>query len=135
MPALARLFARHPDTQVVVDHMGMPVLTDADGLATWRSGMRALAALPNVAVKLSGVGFAHRAWTVDTIRPLILETIEIFGTDRCLFASDVPTDLLFGSFDRHLDAYHAIVADFAEAERRAMFGRNANRIYRLGLDL
>ncbi|HEU0066675.1 MAG TPA: amidohydrolase family protein [Sphingomonas sp.] len=135
MPALARLIARHPDIQVIVNHMGMPVLSDADGLADWHAGMRALAALPNVATKLSGVGFVHRHWTIDAIRPLILDAIHIFGTDRCLFASDTPTDLLFGSFDRHLEGYHAIVADFGEDERRALFGRNADRVYRLGLDL
>lgn len=113
----------------------MPVDTDAAGIALWRDGMRTLAALPNVATKLSGFGFIHRRWTLEQIRPYLLEAIDIFGTERCLFASDFPTDKLFGSFDRHLDAYHAIVADFTEVERRDLFGRNANRIYRLGLEL
>ncbi|HEX7855865.1 MAG TPA: amidohydrolase, partial [Sphingobium sp.] len=45
------------------------------------------------------------------------------------------TDKLFGSIDRYMEAYHAIVADFAEEDRRALFGRNANRLYRLGLSL
>ena len=52
-----------------------------------------------------------------------------------MFASDFPTDKLFGSFNRHLDAYAAIVADFTDEERCALFARNTNRIYRLGLDL
>lgn len=65
----------------------------------------------------------------------ILEAIQIFGTDRAMFASDFPTDSLFRSFDRHLDAYHAIVADLSQREWRALFAENANRIYRLGLDL
>ncbi|WP_019832033.1 amidohydrolase family protein [Sphingomonas sp. PR090111-T3T-6A] len=135
MAPLAPLFARHPEVPVIINHAGMPVDTDEAGVALWRTGMRALAALPQVSVKLSGFGFIHRDWTVAQIRPVLLEAIDIFGADRCLFASDFPTDKLFGSFDRHLDAYHAIVADFSEDERRDLFGRNANRVYRLGLEL
>lgn len=135
MAGLAAMIARYPETSVIINHAGMPVDTDPAGLALWRAGMRALAALPRVVTKLSGFGFVHRNWEPAQIRPYLLDAIDIFGTDRCLFASDFPTDKLFGTFDRHLDAYHAIVADFSEADRRDMFGRNANRVYRLGLDL
>jgi len=135
MPALAPLLARNPDVQVIVNHMGMPIPTDADGLADWRTGLVALAALPQVSIKISGMGFAYRPWSLTQVEPLVLETIDIFGTDRCMFASDFPTDKLFGGFDQHLDAYALIVASFSDAERRALFGRNANRIYRLSLDL
>jgi predicted TIM-barrel fold metal-dependent hydrolase len=52
-----------------------------------------------------------------------------------MFASDSPTDKLFAPFDAYLEAYHTLVADFSDDERRDLFGRNANRIYRLGLDI
>lgn len=135
MPGLAGLIAAHPDIPVIVNHMGMPVLDDADGLGDWRRGMKALAAIPHVAVKLSGMGFIRRDWTRETIEPLVRETIDLFGVDRCLFASDAPTDKLFGPIDRYMEAYHAITADFPEADRRALFAGNANRLYRLGLAL
>lgn len=135
MPGLVPLFARHPDVPVIVNHCGMPVMSDADGLSDWRRGMTALAALPHVSVKLSGLGFVWRDWTMARVRPLLLEAIDLFGAERCLFASDAPTDRLFAPIDRYLESYHAIVADFAEDERRAMFGRNADRVYRLGLGL
>jgi predicted TIM-barrel fold metal-dependent hydrolase len=86
-------------------------------------------------VKLSGVGFIRRDWTIDLIRPFLLEAIDMFGPGRCLFASDYPTDKLFGSFDRHLDAYSEIVSAFSEDERRAMFGGNAVRVYRMDIGL
>lgn len=132
MLGVVDLFAAHPDTPVMINHAGMPV--DADR-TEWREGMKALAALPHVSTKLSGFGFVHRQWTEEQLRPLILEAIDIFGTDRCMFASDVPTDKLFGSLDKHLTAYTAITAGFSDDERRDLFGRNANRIYRLGLDV
>lgn len=135
MPGLVPLIERHPDIPVIINHMGMPVLTDADGLADWRRGLKALSALPHVAIKLSGMGFIRRDWTRENIEPLVREAIDIFGVDRCAFASDTPTDKLFGTIDRYMETYHAVVADFAEEDRRALFGRNANRLYRLGLSL
>jgi len=129
--ALAGLIERHPETRVVVDHAGMGV----DGEAEWRSGMNALAALPNVALKISGLGFVCRPLDPVAVRDRVLATIDLFGTQRAMFASDFPTDRLFGTFDETLGLYAEAVADFSEAERRALFAGNANRIYRLGLDV
>ena len=133
MSALATLIARHPDVTVVLNHLGMPVLSDPDGLAQWRAGVRLLAALPNVAIKLSGLGFVDRHWTDALVRPLLAEVIELFGPARCLIASDTPTDTLFAPFDRCLDVLDVATAAFSKDERRAMWGRNADRLYRLGL--
>lgn len=133
MAGLAKLLARHPDTPVMINHAGMPVDTDEAGRALWRSGMAALAALPQVNVKLSGFGFVHRQWTQAQIAPYILEAIDLFGVQRCMFASDVPTDKLFGSFDKHLSAYDAITVGFSRDERLDLFARNAVRLYRLDI--
>ena len=130
---LAPLIARHPGTQVIINHAGMMV--GPTGADAWRRGMKALAALHNVAVKISGMGFAFRPWSIDQARAYVLETIDLFGPERAMFASDFPTDKLFGSFDQHLDAYNAITAGFGADERKAMFAGNANRLYRLGLAL
>ncbi len=135
MAGLATLIARHPDTPVILNHAGMPIDDGAQGRALWRDGLRVLAALPNVSVKLSGFGLVDRHWTRDSIAPLILEAIDIFGTDRCMFASDVPTDTLFGDVDTHLSAYHAITASFSHDERLDLFARNAIRHYRLDLQV
>ncbi|TXC72618.1 amidohydrolase family protein [Sphingomonas ginsenosidivorax] len=135
MPGPAPLFARTPDVPVIINHLGMPVLSDPDGIADWRAGLRALAAIPHVAIKLSGLGFIARDWTLEQVRPFVLEAIDLFGPDRCMIASDTPTDKLFAPIDRYLEAYHSITADFTDDDRRAMFGRNANRIYRLGLEI
>jgi predicted TIM-barrel fold metal-dependent hydrolase len=113
----------------------MAIPGDEDGWGVWRRGMAALAALPHVAVKISGMGFTWRPWDADQARPYVLETIDLFGAERAMFASNFPTDKLFGSFDQHLGAYDAITADFSDSERAALFAGNANRIYRLGLAL
>ena len=122
---------RHPDTQIIINHTGMPLDRDAEGLAAWRSGMRALAACPNVAVKISGLGMAMHHWTVAMIRPFVLETIEMFGTGRCLFASNFPVDKLFSDYATVWGAFDQITADFSTAERNSLFHDNAVRLYRL----
>jgi predicted TIM-barrel fold metal-dependent hydrolase len=132
-PAIAVLAAQHPETPLILDHLMMPVL--ADGLDSWRGGLKKLAALPHVAIKLSGVGFIQRGWTTEAIRPFLLTAIDLFGPQRCLVASDFPTDRLFSTFDAHLTAYHEILSGFTDAERRDLFGRNANRIYRMMLEV
>ncbi|MEH3122155.1 MAG: amidohydrolase family protein [Sphingomonas phyllosphaerae] len=133
MDGLATLIARHADVTVVLNHLGMPVLSDPDGLGQWRAGLRLLAALPNVAIKLSGLGFVDRHWTDTQVRPLLAEAIDLFGAARCLIASDTPTDTLFAPFDRCLNVLADATASFSLDERRAMWGGNADRLYRLGL--
>ena len=129
--AMASLIERHPETPVILNHAG----TGVDGDVEWRRAMRMLALLPNVSVKISGLGFVYRTLETAAVRARVLATIDIFGADRCMFASDFPTDRLFGGFDETLLNYAHAVADFSESERRALFARNANRIYRLKLDV
>lgn len=128
---LARLIERHPETPVIVNHTGMGV----DGADNWRTAMKAVAALPNVSIKISGLGFVYRPFSASAVRERVRETIDIFGTDRAMIASNFPTDRLFADFDTTLGALADAVADLSEDEQRALFARNANRIYRLGLDV
>lgn len=131
MPAVTALANRYPDIQFVLDHAGMPVERDAAGLEGWRRGMRALAACPNVAVKLCGYGMVDNRWNTESIRPFVLGPIEWFGPQRCMFASNFPVDRLMASYERLWNAYREITADFSPAEKEALFGGNAERIYRI----
>jgi predicted TIM-barrel fold metal-dependent hydrolase len=126
----ARIAQRHPDVPVILNHAGMPLIHEPDGEAQWRRNMLKLASVPHAAVKISGFGIVDHNWTIDSIRPYVLETIEMFGTDRCMFASDFPTDRLYADLDRVLGAYHAIVKAFSADEKRSLFSENAARIYR-----
>jgi predicted TIM-barrel fold metal-dependent hydrolase len=127
----AELVGAHPDVQFILTHTGLPMQDDAAYLDAWRAGMRKLAERPNIAVKISGFGFIDRAWTVESIRPRVLETIDIFGTARCMFASNFPVDKMSRGFAAYWQAFEEITRTFGESEQAALLGGNAGRLYRL----
>ncbi len=79
--ALARAF---PDTLMILNHTGLPADRSPEGLRGWRDAMATLAAEPNVAVKISGLGVPGRLWTTESNRDVVLRAIDLFGsTARC----------------------------------------------------
>lgn len=132
MDEAVALAQAHADTQIIINHAGMFVdRSSVAGYRAWRDGMRKLAGCPNVTVKLSGFAMFDHQWTVESLRPYVLETIDAFGVERAMFASNFPVDRLFGSYEDLWRAYASIVADASVAEKDALFRRNAERVYRI----
>jgi predicted TIM-barrel fold metal-dependent hydrolase len=132
MEEATQLAREHADTQFIVNHAGMFVdRNSTHGYRAWREGMRMLAACPNVAVKVSGFAMFDHDWTIESLRPYVHETIDTFGIDRAMFASNFPVDRLFGTYTALWNAYAQIVGDASESEKQALFVRNAERIYRI----
>jgi predicted TIM-barrel fold metal-dependent hydrolase len=117
----------------VLNHTGYPLDRSPEALAVWRRGMEALAACPNVWCKISGLTVKGEPWTLVANRPIILDAIRIFGTDRCMFASNFPVDGLKGSWDYLYSQFKRAVADFPLADRRKLFAENAARCYRIAI--
>jgi predicted TIM-barrel fold metal-dependent hydrolase len=133
LDGLSEVAAAHPEVPVIINHLGLPIL--ADGLTAWRAGLTALAAMPQVSIKLSGAGFVASPFEPAAFAPIIAEVLDLFGTKRVMVASNFPTDRLFASLDHTLDAYESLLKGLSDDERADMWGRNANRLYRLELDL
>ncbi|KVU52285.1 amidohydrolase family protein [Burkholderia cepacia] len=132
MEEAARIAQANPDVQIVLNHAGMFVDRDSPvGYRAWRDGMKALAACPNIAVKISGLAMFDHHWTVESLRPYVLETLDAFGVERAMFASNFPVDRLFGTYEALWRAYASIVAGMSDGELRLLFSRNAERIYRI----
>jgi predicted TIM-barrel fold metal-dependent hydrolase len=125
---LARVF---PDASIILNHAGLPANRDREDIAGWKKALRTLAACPNAAVKISGLGVPGQAWTAQANREVVLAAIDIFGNERAMFASNFPVDGLCASFDAIVTGMQAIVGDFTATEQRAFFHDNAIRIYDL----
>ncbi|MBE9539051.1 MAG: amidohydrolase family protein [Proteobacteria bacterium] len=131
MEQAAQLADKHPETQIILNHTGMPVEHDSQGIEGWRKGMARLAQCPNVVVKISGLGMCIPDWTIDRIRPFVMDTIDRFGVERCMFASNFPVDSLFGTYESLYNAYHTITSGFSVSQKSKLFCDNAARYYQL----
>ena len=127
----ADLAHRVPNVPIVLDHTGMPRDWDDAGIELWRKGMSALASADNVSVKISALGMFSGEFTADRIRGFVLDTIDIVGVDRCMFASNYPVDMMFSSYAAIWHAYDEITADFSDSDRQKLFETNAERYYRI----
>ncbi len=131
---VVKLVQDHPDTQFILTHVGMPYSEPASRFELWRANMRALAALPNVAVKISGFGMFDRAWTLQSIRPILDYVVELFGTERCALASNYPVERIVTPYSNIWKAYARYFERYSTHEQEALFCGNAQRLYRLDLN-
>lgn len=129
---LAEVAGAYPETALIVGHAGLPLRRSEAEDRAWREGMTALAAMPHVAVKISGLGMVDHRWTVDSIRGIVEELIDLFSPARAMFASNFPVDGLHATYDRVWDAFDAITAGYPDEDRAALFRDTAARIYRIG---
>jgi predicted TIM-barrel fold metal-dependent hydrolase len=125
---LARAF---PGTTICVDHCAIPMARDQASFRRWRAAMDEMTKSPNVVMKISGLGMCDPLWTVESIRPYVLGSIEAFGVDRVVFGTNWPVDRMFSSYPDVINAYAEIIAHFAREEQTKMFSGNAERIFRI----
>jgi predicted TIM-barrel fold metal-dependent hydrolase len=72
-----------------------------------------------------------QTWNVESIAPFVLDTIDILGVDRCMFASNFPVDSLFSDYETVWKAYDEITYGFTDSERAKLFRTNAEKYYRI----
>lgn len=120
-----------PNVLMCIDHCAFPESTDPSYFANWKRAMKRLGELDNTFIKVSGLGRMNPGWTAETLRPWVLGSIESFGTNRVVFASDWPVSRRFSSFPDVVNAYAAAISEFSLAEQSALFAGNAERIFRI----
>ena len=110
---MGRVAERHPQLQIIVDHMGMSLSDEAiragkfDGAI---SDTLALAKYPNVSVKLSGsANYSKEPYPYRDLNPHIRRLFEAFGPQRSYWGTDITN----GAFDRA--TYRQRIAHFTEA--------------------
>ncbi len=126
------LVGRCPEVRFILDHIGKPGIKDGR-FEPWASQMRALAALPNVACKVSGVVTEadHRTWTYDRVAPYVAHAIEAFGFDRCAFGGDWPVMELATRYPDWVAVVDRVTAGASAAELNELYRDTAIAWYRL----
>lgn len=132
LPQASVVASRHPDVQFVLDHLGNPPVTGGD-LEQWSADLAALAQLPNVAAKLSGLtsGLAPGTWVANDLRPVVDTALSAFGPERLLYGSDWPLAESGGGARAWVDAADELLAELTVGERERVYGGTAAQIYSL----
>ena len=118
---------------IVLNHIVFPWDRSESGLAGWRRGMQALAAQPNVRVKVSELGLRDHPWTLEGNRAVVREPLALFGIERCLYASNFPVAGLRIGYDAFVLAMDALLDGYDAVQREVFFWRNAQQVYRITL--
>ena len=128
-PAAREAARDHPGLQFVLDHLGKPPIATGK-LEPWASGLRALAAEPNIAAKLSGLQtIASPEATYSELAPYIDVALEAFGPSRLIFGSDWPVSSQAAPYVRVCEVAQAACSALSPGERAAVLGGNARAIY------
>jgi L-fuconolactonase len=133
LPSAARAAAALPGVRFVLDHLGKPrIRAGREGFAEWRELIAPLAALPNVAAKLSGLVTEADlvGWRPADLRPYVEEALARFGPGRLMFGSDWPVCLLAARYGEVVATLHELIG---AADRDAVFGGTAIEVYQLRL--
>jgi len=132
LPAATDTVRAFPDLSFVLDHIAKPRIVDGEDVA-WRERMPALATLPNVGVKLSGMVTEAdwASWTPADLRPFVGAVVEWFGAERLMFGSDWPVCLLATSYDGVVTGLSDALGSPSDDDEAAIFGLNAHRVYGL----
>ena len=129
MEGAADLATACPAVTFVLQHAGMLEDLTPEGIASWREGMKRLAACPNIVSKLSGLGTFLRRNDPAHIAFVAGEALTLFGAERCLFGSNFPIEKLWTTYAALVGAHRAGVPT---ADHEHVFNRTARRVYRLG---
>lgn len=129
----AEVAAMFPRLPIVLNHHGFAWDRSSAGLALWREGMAALAAQPNVHVKLSEFGLRDQPWDEVANGQIVRETVALFGPERCMFASNFPVAGLRIGYSDLVAAMWRLLAWLPDHQQQAVMATNALRFYRIDL--
>ena len=147
---VADLASALPNTRIVLNHAGGVLGLGSyrskrdEVFARWSSAIKALAARPNVFVKLGGLGQSYTSLGFDEdaeppssemvaarFRPYIETCIAAFGTPRCMFESNFPVDKISYSYHVFWNACKLMARGASSTEKADLFAGSAARCYRL----
>ena len=150
LPELAAFAKAVPELTIVLNHVGGLLRTgphanrDDEVMAAWRNGIAAVAACPNVVVKLGGLGMTRTGFDWHTrdkpvgseelaasMAPILSHCIEQFTPRRSMFESNFPVDKVSFSYNVMYNAFKRFSKGYSASERAAMFHDTAARIYHI----
>ena len=133
LPVFAGIAARHPDTQLVLDHLGLAQPFEPPPPAEPFADLDAvigLAQYPNVAVKVTGAAtLSHRPFPFDDLWAPLGRLFDAFGLDRCLWGTDWTRATALVSYADAVEAFRTNER-LSPGDRDALMGGTLERVFR-----
>ena len=132
LPIAEELAKACPEQPLVLDHCGVPDIAGGN-FADWAKGIKALAALPHVYLKLSGITAYCAPGTANltTLQPWVDHVLSAFGADRLLWGGDWPVVNLGVGLANWISLTRALLAGLTATEQAQVFQGTAKRVYRI----
>lgn len=126
------LIRRNPDTQIIVDHLGLVQPHSPPAPAEpWAElpKVLALAKQPNVAIKISGAcTLSHEPFPYKDIWEPVSRVIDAFGIDRCMWGTDWTRAVKFLTYAQGVDAFR-LTDRISQSDKAKLIGGTLTRIY------
>jgi L-fuconolactonase len=134
LPHIVKIAQRYPSLSIVIDHCAKPQIAFGVQAAwqPWADGMAALAALPNVSCKLSGLFIeAGKSPGITVCKTWVEYVCQVFGTERMMWGSDWPVLELVSNYQMWLETCKTITKFLSTQQAENIYGNNAEHIYKL----
>ena len=125
------LAKKYNDVLFILNHTGEPCYQTSEYIESWEKNMKKIASCDNFVTKISGLGMFDPKWTTESTRVFVEKTIEIFGVERCMFASNFPVDKIFNNFDSYWNSFKEITKYYSNNDKELLFSANAEKYYRI----
>ena len=132
LPVLTELARRNPDTQVIIDHLGLaqpfvpPAPPDPFGDLPI---VLAAAELENVAIKISGAcTLSHKPFPYPDIWEPVSRIFDAYGLERCLWGTDWTRAVRVLSYEQGVEAFR-VTESLTDSDRAVLMGGALTKIY------
>lgn len=133
LPQVKQLAIQHPNTQIVVDHVGLQQPYEPPALENPFNDLPAVIALadcPNVAIKLTGACTLSRlSYPYSDIWVPLRKILDAYGIDRCMWGTDWTRAVKVLSYRQGVDAFR-LTDQLNNNEREQLMGNNLQKIYK-----
>ena len=132
LPLFLELARRHPDTQMVVDHVGIAQPSEPPAPPEPFADLAnvvSLAACDNVSIKISGAcTLSHQPFPYPDIWEYLRQVFDAFGFERCMWGTDWTRAVGVLSYEQGVEAFR-VTDQLSDSERSALMGGTLAKIY------
>jgi predicted TIM-barrel fold metal-dependent hydrolase len=126
------LAARNPNTQVIIDHLGLQQpFSPPPPAEPWADVPKVLtlAEVPNIAIKISGAGtLSHQPFPYPDIWEPVGRILDAFGLDRCMWGTDWTRAVALLTYEQGVEAFR-VTDRLSDSDRETLMGGTLSRIY------